>query len=69
MKHIYDKSKPDLIRYKIVAVVNGEQLIFKRYGSEETAVKKEFMAFVHELYDTWCDIQSIEEDKTYPIDE
>ena len=49
--------------------MNGEQLIFKRYGTEETAVKKEFMSFVHELYDTWCDIQSIEEDKTYPIDE
>jgi hypothetical protein len=60
--------KNNLKRYRCVVNLNGEQLTFKRYGTDPEVVKRELITFIHEMYEIWGDVQSVEEDKTHPID-
>jgi hypothetical protein len=57
-----------LKRYRLVVNLNGEQLTFKRYGTDPEVVKRELITFIHEIYEIWGDVQLVEEDKTHPID-
>lgn len=63
----YSKDNPDLKRYKMIAIVNGEPLVFKRYGTEMEKTKRELIVFIHEKYGVFTDKVEIEEDKTHPV--
>lgn len=63
----YSKDNPDLKRYKMIAIVDGEPLIFKRYGTETEKTKRELIVFIHEKYGVFTDKVEIEEDKTHPV--
>ena len=53
-------------RYKIYAVIEGEKLVFKRYGVDEGAVRREFNTFMKEAMPQWnYGIDHIEKDKTH----
>lgn len=47
--------------------MNGEPLIFKRYGESPEQVKKELSEFIRTSYDTHFSIESVEKDKTKTI--
>ncbi|MBO7692229.1 MAG: hypothetical protein J6T10_06300 [Methanobrevibacter sp.] len=55
------------IRYICLVVMNGEPLIFKRYGESTEQVKKELSEFIRSSYDTQFSIESVEKDKTKTI--
>ena len=55
-------------RYRIVLDIEGESYVFKRYGSDESAVKKVMNTFMKENMPEWhYDIVGIEKDKTRTI--
>ena len=55
-------------RYRIVVDIEGESYVFKRYGSDESAVKKVMNMFMKENMPEWhYDIVGIEKDKTRTI--
>ena len=59
----YSKDNPDLKRYKMIAIVNGEPLVFKRYGTEMEKTKRELIVFIHEKYGVFTDKVEIEDGK------
>ena len=65
-EYIFSKKDPELIRYNLVTIVNGEELRFKRYGKDPEKVKRELIVFIHEMYGVFTDKVIIEEDKTHP---
>lgn len=53
-------------RYKIYTDIEGEKLVFKRYGADEGAVRREFNMFMKESMPQWSyGIDRIEKDKTH----
>lgn len=66
-EHIFSKKDPELTRYNLVTIVNGEELRFKRYGKDPEKVKRELIVFIHEMYGVFTDKVIIEEDKTHPV--
>ena len=66
-EYIFSKKDPELTRYNLVTVVNGEELRFKRYGKDPEKVKRELIVFIHEMYGVFTDKVIIEEDKTHPV--
>ena len=55
-------------RYKIYNNIEGQELIFKRYGENEEQVKNEFETFVKEKMTGWNPvIEKIEVDKTKSV--
>lgn len=66
-EYIFSKKDQELKRYNLVAIVNGEELRFKRYGKDPEKVKRELIVFIHEMYGVFTDKVIIEEDKTHPV--
>ncbi len=66
-EYIFSKTDPELTRYNLVTVVNGEELRFKRYGKDPEKVKRELIVFIHEMYGVFTDKVIIDEDKTHPV--
>ena len=66
-EYIFSKNDKDLTRYNLVAIVNGEELRFKRYGKDPEKVKRELIVFIHENYGVFTDKVIIDEDKTHPV--
>lgn len=67
MNEYKNSKETNLTRYNLVAIVNGEELRFKRYGKDPEKVKRELIVFIHENYDYFTNKVIIEEDKTHPV--
>ena len=57
------------IRYKCIAGIDGQQLIFKRYGENEEQVRTELLAFIKEVYEREAQILEVQPDKTHPVEQ
>jgi hypothetical protein len=51
-------------RWKCSVLIQGEEEVFKRYGSDEAKVKEELSKFLSESYGHVFQIRSVEQDKT-----
>lgn len=67
MNEYKNSKETNLKRYNLVAIVNGEELRFKRYGKDPEQVKRELIVFIHENYGVFTDKVLIDEDKTHPV--
>lgn len=51
-------------RWKCSVLIQGEEEVFKRYGSDEDKVREELSKFLSESYGHVFQIRSVEQDKT-----
>ena len=51
-------------RWKCSVLIQGEEEVFKRYGSDEAKVKEELSRFLSESYGHVFQIRTVEPDKT-----
>jgi hypothetical protein len=51
-------------RWKCSVLIQGEEEVFKRYGSDEAKVKEELSKFLSESYGHVFQIRTVEQDKT-----
>lgn len=54
-------------RWKCTAIVNDQELIFKRYAENEEQVRKELLEFIKERYEKDAEITEAILDKTHPV--
>lgn len=55
-------------RYKIYINIEGDRLVFKRYGKDENDIRKIMNTFMKENMPQWTyDIEDIEKDKTRSV--
>ena len=54
-------------RWKCTAIVNDQELIFKRYAENEEQVRKELLEFIKERYEQDAKITEAILDKTHPV--
>lgn len=51
-------------RWKCSVLIQGEEEVFKRYGSDKAKVREELSKFLSESYGHVFQIRSVEQDKT-----
>ena len=56
-------------RWKCSVLIQGEEEVFKRYGSDEAKVREELSKFLSESYGHVFQIRSVEPDKTKKVEE
>ena len=54
-------------RWKCIAVIDNQALIFKRYAENEEQVRKELLEFIKESYETDAEILEAILDKIQPV--
>jgi effector-binding domain-containing protein len=54
-------------RWKCIAVIDNQALIFKRYAENEEQVRKELLEFIKERYKTDAEITEVILDKIHPV--
>ena len=54
-------------RWKCIAVIDNQALIFKRYAENEEQVRKELLEFIKERYETDAEITEVILDKIHPV--
>lgn len=54
-------------RWKCIAVIDNQALIFKRYAKNEEQVRKELLEFIKERYKTDAEITEVILDKIHPV--
>ena len=54
-------------RWKCIAVIDNQVLIFKRYAENEEQVRKELLEFIKERYEKDAEITAAILDKIHPV--
>lgn len=54
-------------RWKCIAVIDNQALIFKRYAENEEQVRKELLEFIKERYKQDAEITEVILDKIHPV--
>ena len=54
-------------RWKCIAVIDNQALIFKRYAENEEQVRKELLEFIKERYEKDAEITEAILDKIHPV--
>ncbi len=54
-------------RWKCIAVIDNQALIFKRYAENEEQVRKELLEFIKERYEKDAEITEVILDKIHPV--
>ena len=54
-------------RWKCIAVIDNQALIFKRYAENEEQVRKELLEFIKERYEKDAEIAEVILDKIHPV--
>ena len=54
-------------RWKCIAVIDNQALIFKRYAENEEQVRKELLEFIKERYEKDAEITAVILDKIHPV--
>lgn len=54
-------------RWKCIAVIDNQALIFKRYAENEEQVRKELLEFIKEQYETDAEITEVILDKIHSV--
>ena len=54
-------------RWKCIAVIDNQALIFKRYAENEEQVRKELLEFINERYKQDAEITEVILDKIHPV--
>jgi len=54
-------------RWKCIAVIDNQALIFKRYAENEEQVRKDLLEFIKERYKTDAEITEVILDKIHPV--
>jgi hypothetical protein len=54
-------------RWKCIAVIDNQALIFKRYAENEEQVRKELLEFIKERYKKDAEIAEVILDKIHPV--
>ena len=54
-------------RWKCIAVIDNQALIFKRYAENEEQVRKELLEFIKERYEKDAEITEVILDKSHPV--
>lgn len=54
-------------RWKCIAVIDNQALIFKRYAENEEQVRKELLEFIKERYKKDAEIIEVILDKIHPV--
>ena len=54
-------------RWKCIAVIDNQALIFKRYAENEEQVRKELLEFIKERYEKDAEITEVILDKINPV--
>ena len=54
-------------RWKCIAIIDNQALIFKRYAETEEQVRKELLEFIKESYEKDAEITEAILDKTHPV--
>ena len=54
-------------RWKCIAVIDNQAIIFKRYAENEEQVRKELLEFIKERYKKDAEITEVILDKIHPV--
>lgn len=54
-------------RWKCIAVIDNQALIFKRYAENEEQVRKDLLEFIKERYEKDAEITAVILDKIHPV--
>ena len=54
-------------RWKCIAVIDNQVLIFKRYAENEEQVRKDLLEFIKERYEKDAEITEVILDKIHPV--
>jgi len=54
-------------RWKCIAVIDNQALIFKRYAENEEQVRKDLLEFIKERYEKDAEITEVILDKIHPV--